>query len=603
MSLISALYETYNNLSESPPEGLLPIAHSMQRMDIEVTIGGNGDFISALKLNGEQTIIPVSEKSMVKSGKHPINHPLCDKLQYLAGDCQKYINHDIYDFYSKYISDLKDWCDSPYSNKKIKILYEYLSKKTLIGDLIKNKILELDSDGYLLNGENDLKPMVRFCIDDGTDLPKVWQDNELQNDYVNYYLSKCSDKKFCYLSGKEAYCEVYHPKGILPWSYNAMLMCDNFGMDERFGCSDRAFTISYEVSQKAHNALKYLIGNQGVRVSDRCFVLWGTRNEKIPPVCDDTLSFFDDGDESAQIDTKEAFAKEFKKAIFGYKADISSKTDLILAGFDAATVGRLAMTFYREYKGEQGNEFIDRISLWHTTGAWRQDIYSKKAGKRVVFYGVPSIITIAEYAYGTEQGDFVVCDPKIKKQIVEHLLMCVCDAKPVPRDVVSMLVKKSFRPQNYKNDYNWQSVVAVACSMYKKYLYDYEREEWNMEIKNCDDLSYNCGRLLAVADEIEYLGQGDTKRQTNAMRYFTRFTEYPCETWNIINKKLVPYLNALGEKANYLNLLKGEISAMIDPQEFAAARHLDGKMILGFDSQKQAIISLFKNKKNNQEGN
>lgn len=601
MSLMSALYETYDNLSQSPPDGLLPIAHSTQKFDLEVNIGINGDFISALKLDGEQTVIPVSEKSMVKSGKHPINHPLCDKLQYLAGDCQKYIRNDTYDFHSKYISDLKDWCDSPYSNKKIKILYEYLSKNTLIGDLVKYKILELDSDGYLVNDENDLKQMVRFCIDDGTDLPKVWQDDELQKDYIHYYLSKCNDKKFCYLSGKESYCEVYHPKGILPWSYNAMLMCDNFGVDERFGCSDGAFTISYEVSQKAHNALKYLIANQGVRVGDRCFVLWGTRKEETPPVCEDTLSFLNMGDTSVTPDTKEAFAEEFNKAILGYKADLNSKTDLILAGFDAATTGRLAMTFYREYKGEQGNEFIDRLSLWHTTGAWKQSLYSKNTGKKTVFYGVPSILTIAEYAYGTEQGDFVVCDSKIKKQTVEHLLVCVCDAKPVPRDVVSMLVKKSFRPQNYKRDDNWQTVVAIACSMYKKYLYDYKGEEWDMEVKNCDDLSYNCGRLLAVADEIEYWGQGDTKRQTNAMRYFTRFTEYPCETWNIINKKLIPYLNALAEKANYLISLKGEISAMIDPQKFAAARHLDGKMILGFDSQKQAIIAHAMSKKNNQE--
>jgi CRISPR-associated protein Csd1 len=39
-------------------------------------------------------------------------------------------------------------------------------------------------------------------------------------------------------------------------------------------------TLSYEVSQKAHNALKWLIANQGQKAGEKVFVLWGTENQK-----------------------------------------------------------------------------------------------------------------------------------------------------------------------------------------------------------------------------------------------------------------------------------------------------------------------------------
>jgi CRISPR-associated protein Csd1 len=104
------------------------------------------------------------------------------------------------------------------------------------------------------------------------------------------------------------------------------------------------------------------------------------------------------------------------------------------------------------------------------------------------------------------------------------------------------------------------------------------------------DLSYNCGRLLAVADAIERWASNDKERTTNAVRYFTRFSKRPCETWSLINERLSIYKQQLGSKGNKLYNLIGEISSKIDPEEFAAARNLDGRMCLGFDSQRQIII-------------
>lgn len=62
---------------------------------------------------------------------------------------------------------------------------------------------------------------------------------------------------------------------------------------------------------------------------------------------------------------------------------------------------------------------------------------------------------------------------------------------------------KASAPLTYKEQKNWERVLTLACSLVKKH---YEREEWNEALnKEEKDRNYLYGRLLAVADRIEYL--------------------------------------------------------------------------------------------------
>ncbi|WP_279288502.1 type I-C CRISPR-associated protein Cas8c/Csd1 [Clostridium algidicarnis] len=104
MSWIQKLYDTYENCrSEVGIPGtderritLLPIAHSTQNAQIEVVINGYGEFLRARALDkGEVvTIIPVTEDSATR-GNGIVPHPLCDKLQYVAGDYTIYVEKKI----------------------------------------------------------------------------------------------------------------------------------------------------------------------------------------------------------------------------------------------------------------------------------------------------------------------------------------------------------------------------------------------------------------------------------------------------------------------------------------------------------------------------
>ena len=112
-----------------------------------------------------------------------------------------------------------------------------------------------------------------------------------------------------------------------------------------------------------------------------------------------------------------------------------------------------------------------------------------------------------------------------------------------------------------------------------------------MEVnKDSIDIPYNYGRWLACAHEIERraLWNAGDKRETNAMRLFTKFVEHPNKYMVIIQSKIQIYETKLGQKAHWLQSEKRRISHQLDqnpPEKLKATRHLDGRMIIGFESQ------------------
>lgn len=619
------LYTTYENVMKGDTEGieppLLPIAHTTQNADIEVSIDVDGNFIGGyLVIDDKETIIPCSEGSASRSGSIPVNHPLFDKLQYLAGDYTAYGGEKGSHFHKKYMDDLREWCNSEYSNEQVKAIYKYLQKGCLISDLVRCGTLICDDNNKLLKkwtgSKTDIPGIfkavigeqsdafVRFSVSGGVDgITSVWQNRRVQKDYIKYYLSKQGGKAFCYVTGDTIPCSGNHPSKIRNSADRAKLISANddtgFTYRGRFINAQQAVQIGYDVSQKAHNALKWLIKKQGRRFGDRVFLLWGTDNEKTPELTDDTIDLcgFDQGNFSY---TKEEIAERFNKAIAGYKAEIDNETELALIGLDSATTGRLSITFYREFHGKQGNELIKRVENWHSDCGWHH-WYKNKGGRLIHFDGTPSPEDIALVAYGTEQNGNIKAGDEIVSATVERLLPCISDGVRLPPDIMTAAVRKCFHPQNYKEAVNWNKVLSITCSLVKKH-YAEKGVRWSMELNlETDEINYNCGRLLAIAHEIErralWLDNNANKeenvkiRNTNAIRYFTKFALHPCITWGIISDRLIPYIEKLGEKGNDLYKLKQEISAKIPPEEFGEMKNLDGRMALGFDAQRHYIYN------------
>ena len=627
MSWLTMLSETYDSVFPKRPENLLPIAHTTQNADIEVMISGNGEFISSrVVTENRPTLIPCSEDSAGRAGKNPVAHPLHDKLQYVAGDYSAYGGEKGGTFHRDYMIALKAWCESPYANPKVCAVNKYLQKGCLIRDLVQDGTL-FAPDNRLVDKwsgpKNECPPIfkavvgnqsdafVRFCVhdeDDEANINNLWEDEKVQQDFIQYYTSQQSEPQLCYITGKMVACSTNHPSKIRNTGDKAKIISANdstgFTYRGRFNKPEDAFQISYEVSQKAHNALKWLVVKQGKRFGDkgeRVFLLWGSEDQKVPCLTGDTVDealqednfSLDDEANDVVIDTKEEIAKRFNKAIMGYKANLTSHTQLALIGLDAATTGRMAITYYKEFHGLQGNDLIDNIKAWHEQCAWIHR-YKRLNKKTIIFEGSPGLVDVANAAFGTEQNGFITAKGKVVCATVERLIPCIVDRSHVPTDIVNALVRKALHPQNYSEEYNWYKVLSITCAIYRKHRMEKTefKEVWEVNVmEDSTDIVYNCGRLLAVADEIERyaLKLQSEKRETNAMRLFTRFATEPCSTWAIINNKLNPYKQRLGKRGYRLYQLVENISAKIDPKEFPQLKNLDGRMVLGYDSQKNAL--------------
>lgn len=626
MSWMRALYDTYDNLELQEKEGLLKIAHSTQKAHLEVQLSKDGKVIavSFLPVKDSDTVIPVTEESASRSsGAAP--HPLFDKIKYLAGDYEFYTGERNEEHHQKYMENLKKWCDSEYGDYKIEVRCKYLQENRLIHDLVERGIFSLDEKQHLTKkwenaGEKltvgDQKDaFIRFQVD-GVDL---WEDTKLQENYIHYYLSNGGEIGFCQVTGKEERLCVNHPSKIRNSGDKAKMISSNdktnFTYRGRFHDVGEAYTISYEASQKIHNALKWLIERQGVKVGDKEFVLWGVNSENVPSILEstegvasdyeeeeDVFATFYGEEEDKTVSIQEDVAERFNRAIRGYHGNVRADSHFVLLGVDAATTGRLSVIFSREYFGADGNELIERIEQWHRDCAWNVSSYNKKLQKRVYFTGAPSPYEIALCTYGREQGNSIKGTDKVIANAVERILPCIVDGKRVPVDIMREVVHRAQHPQNYKSKTLWQQVLSVACALTRKHLI--EKGEECLVMKSPESLDAKCGRMLAIADAIEawVLREEKIDRTTTAMRYYTKFCENPCDTWVIIQKNLKPYEMKLRGRARNLQTLLGEISATISEEEFQQKRNLDGTFCLGFDSQRYEIIEEAKRiKKENDE--
>ena len=631
-------YKTFqkNGKVERVPYVLLPPFHTTVTAQIQVTLSAEGEFLGAVKVGSEDklTIIPVTEKSGSRTaGKAP--HPLCDNLRYLAGDYGRYVQDkkgDVGSYHELYMEELEKWHLSPFSHEKVDAVWQYLKKGTLIQDLLQEKILVQNEDGYLadevkIEGVAQSMAFVRFIVrgksgmNFGKAFDECWKDPFLRDCFIRYYRSVEGEKEVDYLTGEMMPPSYLHSKKIRNEGDGAKLISSNdeanFTFRGRFATKEQAFAIGNETSQKMHNALKWIIRKQGRSFDTLTMVTWESEMKEMPPwdvdteaissaaISDMTLDesgedfreqfrdewsdVWGDEEEVTMSDGNPITARQFYSALEGYRNQVENTSHMILMAFDAATTGRLSLA---EFKTLETARYLNNIRKWHEQCRWIQWKY--KEGHRKSYYGVPGVRDIADILYGLESnGKITIVDKTGKKLYAElgrRLLPCIWDNRNIPYDLVMTAVNRASMPQAYKERYNWERVLTLACSFVKKNRYEREKEEWNVALnKECDNRDYLYGRLLAVADRIEYRTfekEKDTARVTNAKRYMSTFSQRPFETWKIIEENLQPYLNKLSiaERRYYENLIDS-ICQLFDVDAFRKNDKLDGLYLLGFHSQ------------------
>ena len=631
------LYEKNANLAGQYEKGrfgepliLLPVFHSTVASQITVTIDEKGEFLRAVTVEDEEklTVIPVTEKSASRTAGVEA-HPLCDNLKYLAGDYMDYVVPDKGKGYTEnhklYMEGLRKWVESAFSHEKVQAIWNYLNQECLMKDLVSYGCLKTDGQGKVLKtvkiqNVSQIDSFVRFRVEkpwdiegnlleglDGAERPECWLDVSLENAYIAYCRASWQKRGLSYLTGNQEHISYLHPKKIRNEGDGAKLISANdetyFTYRGRFSNKDEAFAIGYEDSQKAHNALKWIIRRQGRNWNSLCVVTWESDLIPLPDWCLDTDMVCDiyesedvwgDEEESGEgpgyAGTNPRDAARFQAAIAGYRARLDVDSRTVLMAFDAATTGRLAIM---EYESLASSHYLERLREWYTGCGWLHPKFKDK--KYCLYYGMAGVRDIADILYGSEQNGMLTLkggNEKMYAEVLKRLLPCIISGRPVPEDMVHLAYRKASSPVSYDSWYNWERVLALACSFEKKKRMEQRKEEWTVALNTeSQDRNYLYGRLLAIADRVEYRTfEKDEVRETNAKRFMNAFSQQPFRTWKVIEERLGPYFVKLSlpERLRYEHMIE-DVSWKFQEGDFEKNDALNGLYLLGYHNQSYAF--------------
>ncbi|MGB4927535.1 MAG: type I-C CRISPR-associated protein Cas8c/Csd1 [Giesbergeria sp.] len=618
MSWFPRLIETYDLCKGKELDGsvpLMPICHSTQIAQIEIVLDGAGQFRRASVLEKMQgtTLIPCTEASGGRSGIRPANHPLHDKLQYLAGDFLKF-GGEVTSGFAKdpgepqreYLKSLSNWVSAD-PHPKLLAIHAYVLRGCVMDDLAQTGIVALDAEGKLQNtwtGEKAVAPaifkvlapqqtpadaFVRWRVEAGDDPNSAaWTDEALISSWIAHYQSTQTKRGFCMATGQHTTLAVQHPSRLRHGGDKAKLISANdssgYTYRGRFTIDDEALGVGFVATQKAHNALRWLIEKQGYRNADQVFVAWELAGKPVPDPFLATYAAFGGEPDAWAVgrdyaDAGQAFGLRLRSAIAGYAASLAPRDHVVVLGLDSATPGRMGITFYREVKG---SEFLARIEAWHSQFAWLQNY-----GKERKFVGAPAPLDIAEAAFGSR------LDKGLRVSTVERLVPCIVDGAPLPSDLCRSAVHRASNRLG-QEPWEWERCLGIACALFKGsfnergYLMALEHERTSRD--------YLFGRLLAIAEDIEsyaLFAAGEKSRETSAGRLMQRFADRPASTWRTIELSLRPYMarlrnirpGPLHKKETQLDQVVG----LFEPQDFLADTPLSGEFLLGYHCQRQAL--------------
>lgn len=627
MSWIQKLYETYDVCAGNEPDGsepLMPMCHTTQQAQIEVVLDHEGNFkrASVLEKTRATTMIPCTESSGGRAGSKPVNHPLADKLQYIAGDFLNFGGQVTSGFssspeepFESFLRDLRVWNQSANTHPKVNAILKYIEQRTLISDLVSVGIIPLNTDGLMQKSYSDDKDsipeifkviqktqtpedsFIRWRVEEiGNPASGTWEDLELISAWIRHYQSTQSSIGYCMASGGETTLAIQHPAKIRHGGDKAKLISSNdtvgYTFRGRFIDSNQAVSLGFEVTQKAHNALRWLIQRQSARNGDQIIVSWAISGQSIPDPLTSTLNLL--GIENCEhratsdtaANTAQLFALQLKRVIAGYRSKLDPTEDIVVMGIDSATPGRMAITYYRELKG---SDFLERIEAWHQQSAWPQNF-----GKDKKFIGVPAPRDIADAAYGLN------LDEKLRNSAVERLLPCIVDGTQLPRDLVDSAARRTSNRIGFKEDWEWEKCLGIACALFKGYHKERSYQMGLEQERVTRDYLY--GRLLAIAENIEGLAlfiSGENKRDTMAARLMQRFADHPYSTWKTIELALTPYKSRLRvQRSGFLfnmEKLLDEVMCLFQSDNFISDERLTAEFLLGYHCQRHFLRSLESN--------
>ena len=617
MSWLLKLFETYERCAGHEPDGapkLMPIGHTPQQAHIEIALDRLGNLKRAVVLHKVETVMPATERSATRASGEAA-HPLADKVQYVAKDYPAFGGKKK-GYFPGYLKQLEAWCGSPSAHPKAQAVLAYVRKGTVVSDLVAQQVLSARSGVLETNwdgngpeppifkqltakkdgdakGKDQGDALIRWVVEaePGEPATDTWTDPSLHRSWEEFYASQLIRRGTCAVTGvPDSLVASQHPARLRNAADKAKLLSSNdtdgYTFRGRFHDADEALSVGFDVTQKAHNALRWLIARQSYRNQEQVIVSWSVGGEEIPDPFMNSLRLTTAlglPADTAPADTAQAFALRLKRSLAGYGSKLDPGADIVVMALDSTSgmQGRMAISYYRELKG---SEFLDRIEAWHTKVAWHQNF-----GKDSHFIGAPAPKDIVEAAFGRRVDD------RLLKSTVERLLPCIVDGQAIPHDLVLSTSRRASNRTAFKPNerWDWEKCLGIACALFKGY---HTERNYQMALEpDRTTRDYLYGRLLAIAENIERsaLLVADEKRDTGAARLMQRFADRPFSTWRTIEVSLAPYKARLRSQRGPLlfkrEQLLDDTMAKFEANDFVNDGPLTAEFLLGYHCQRQDL--------------
>ncbi|TDM04008.1 type I-C CRISPR-associated protein Cas8c/Csd1 [Macrococcus carouselicus] len=566
MSFMTALlkaYETAENLGiagEYDPNKtiLLPLYHSSMKSKnkniICIYLSKEGQFKTAEYLPDDEVIIfPVTEQSVSRSGSNPPPHPLSDKMQYIIPDFT--VKHE------SYLRGLNQFYENAeteesriFLNAVLCLLKNDNLMKLVIDELYLGMNAEVEDSVIKFYDEKGkaqkiemASVFVTFAVVDfrGEKTATVSNLSPLHNDYVQYADSLLPSNGICNISGKEDYMTQKH-RGLLG---NAKLISVSNNKETyigRFKEKSDIVRIGYRTTEKVHLMLKYLLENDNSHKwlgEQQYLINWfsddisNKRNVNITQQGGGILALMNQHLENETLSQPVTeHNRQIGKSFIRGNVKLSETENYYVAIIDKASNGRISLKYFKELKVSQ---LLANLEKWQATNSWWR--FKKEADGTIL--QTPDIYNMMITTFGVERENQMVMDNgSFKKMQIRNLVTSIIDGKVLPTNYFLTADLNCRNRLRYKNTWSNQLFVSLAILNNQKETFS------EMVNKEKTDRSYLYGRLLAVYERIEASTfDSETKRVTNAEKFWTSYTNNPATIMQTLESKLKSYEKKLNQ--------------------------------------------------------
>lgn len=606
--------------------GILPVGFVQKKIKYRIILTAEGRFETAVPIPDEEqdSMIPSTPQAEGRTGENGPPFPMADQLKYLAGG-----QRDDGKFQA-YLDQLTGWAQSSGAPDCLRVLVRYLEGRSLMEDLLGVPGLKLrlhkKEEAQDWTGP-DAKSMACFSIHrpTGEDVEeRLWMRADVRESWSRYQAGQSGGELgLCYATGQWLPILQNHPKVS---GYAKLISAKDAGFPfqykGRFIADRSAAEVSTLASGKAHSALRWLLEHQGFQRYGMSVVAWNTAVPSLDLPEEEKDDLKPNTVEKRPLpDTFEVYADALRDAAAGHMErlrlwseaghrdeDLRRAEEIVILGLQAATDGRMSITYYQELPGDLYVEQLDR---------WADDCRWEMPGRMKRFRS-PTWREISEAVLGRDAVSTAKLDLRCAKaatkqmrELQMRLLSCVVDGRPLPEDMVQRAFQRAVQPQSFKDrkdqtstwdSFAWQQCVSVTCAMIRR-----RAAQQGGPIPSpvldpaCRDRDYLFGRLLAVAHKLELdaADPGEKDKRTEAVRMMGWYVRSPGDGWLRLYGKLLPAFKRLGRdrktgmddrKARWYQGLLGQIERLFRPGDREGSRPLSYGALVGFSAQLRELF-------------